>query len=81
MYSQTSISYLTQILYLVIYLYFFSAKVTIYFKNDQAFVFGKLEKLAVANLGYLIPITAYGKLLNNLLAGRNGNVMVINKDL
>ena len=48
---------------------------TIDFKNDQAFAFGKLEKLVVANLDDVIPITAYGKLLNNVLTGRNENVM------
>ena len=42
--------------------------ITIDVKNDQAFVFGKPEKLAITNSGhYVIPIINYGKLLNNVL--------------
>ena len=55
--------------------------ITIDVKNDQAFVFGKPEKLAITNSGhYVIPIINYGKLLNNVLIWKHENVMLINKD-
>ena len=58
-----------------------NAGMTIDFKNDQTFVFGKPEKLATTNSDhYVIPITNYGKLLNNVIIGKHENVMLINKD-
>ena len=57
------------------------AGMTIDFENDQAIVFGRHEKLITTSSGhYALPITSYCKLINNVTAGSNENILLVNKN-
>ena len=57
------------------------AGMTIDFEKDQAIVFGRHEKLITTSSGhYALPITSYCKFINNVNAGSNENVPLVNKN-
>ena len=50
-------------------------------EKDQAIVFRRHEKLITTSSGhYALPITSYCKLINNVNAGSNENILLVNKN-
>ena len=55
-----------------------TANMTLYFKNDNAIIFGEPEKLIVRKSGhYALPISPYNKILKNIVTGTNPNTALI----
>ena len=52
-----------------------TANMMLDFKNDNAVIFVKPEKLIVTKSGhYALLISAYSKILNNIITGTNKNI-------